>query len=79
MDVGLQDTIACRVVDEFLQHIYNPDFTMSDSDYMHILRNFWKISGSWEKLLAGDIEEIRKLEGVLDIFVNDRILLQGDR
>lgn len=79
MDVGLQDTIACRVVDEFLQHIYNPDFSMEDSDYIHILHNFWKISGSWEKLLAGDVEEIRKLEGVLDIFVQDRILLQRGR
>jgi len=79
MDVGLQDTIACRVVDEFLQHIYNPDFVMEDSDYINILRNFWKLSGSWEKLLFGDIDHVRKLEGVLDVFVSDKILLQGTR
>lgn len=73
----LQDTIACRVIDEFLAHIYNPDFSMEDSDYLLILKNFWNIQGSWEKLLSGSMEEIRKLEGVVGQFVNDRVILQN--
>jgi len=73
----LQDTIACRVIDEFLSHIYNPDFSMEDEDYLFILKNFWNIKGSWEKLLSGDMEEIRKLEGVVGQFVNDRVILQS--
>lgn len=58
-----------------LDHVYGADQEMSDTDFVLIFRNFHKCGGSWESLLSGSMDDVRKLEGVIHMAINDKMLL----
>lgn len=70
-DVSISDTIAYRIVDSIISHIYS-DEQMSDSEFLMIYRGFVNYGGSWQGIINGDPEEFRNLKKIIKAFVRIR-------
>ena len=70
-DSGVSDTIAYRIVDQILSHIY-PDEEMSDGEFIKIYKAYINAGGSWESLVRGDSESFGLIMDVLKAFVKIR-------
>lgn len=70
-EIGVKDTIAFRISDQIMSHIY-PSESFSESDFICVFKAFLEGNGSWEGLINGDPKEFHLLMGLLKSMVKIR-------
>lgn len=73
--LGVKDTAAYRIIRQITDHVWGSDVELSDRDVSLICASFYGKGGSWERLMAGDIGCIAKLEHSIDELVGTRQLM----
>ena len=71
-DISVYDTIAYRVTDEFVSHVYGDEFELDDESFMNIFRVFRKIGGTWEGVVRGNPKDVNILKDTIDSFYEVR-------
>lgn len=69
---GVKDTAAYRVTRQITDHTWGPDEQLSNKDFVKIYKSFCASGGSWERLMAGDMSCVAKLEESIDDFIDSR-------
>lgn len=71
-DSPVKQTVAYRIVGQFVDHIYGHDEKVSEEEFIHVFRIFMGAGGSWEAIIDGDMRSVALLEGALDRFIRWR-------
>ena len=74
MGLGVKDTAAHRIIRQVTDHTWGPDEKLDDTEVVRVCRSFRDLGGTWEALMAGDVDEIAKLEAAIDALVQGRNL-----
>lgn len=72
MDVTVKDTTAYRIIRLITDHVWGDDEKLSGSDCIAICRQFYGQGGSWERLMGGDMGDVKTLEDCIEGFVKGR-------
>ena len=70
--LGVKDTAAYRITRQITDHTWGSDEKLSSKEFVKIYKSFCASGGSWERLMAGDMSCVAKLEESIDDFMDDR-------
>jgi predicted glycoside hydrolase/deacetylase ChbG (UPF0249 family) len=69
--ISVFDTIAYRVMDEYVSHAYE-DEEIDEDGFMNIYNVFRKRGGSWEAVINGDPGHINAMKETVDSYFEVR-------
>lgn len=69
---GIIDTAAYRVIRQIVNHGWGADVDIDEDDIVAVCRTFQKSAGSWEAVMAGNIDEFIKLENSVEFWLKYR-------
>jgi hypothetical protein len=69
---GVKDTAAYRIVRQITDHTWGSDEKLSSKEFVKIYKSFCASGGSWERLMAGDMSCVAKLEESIDDLIDNR-------
>lgn len=73
MDIEINNIAAYRVIKEILDHSWNlPEFP-TDKEIYTAISFFARLGGSWERLMAGDMNHISILEMAMEAAFKDKV------
>jgi hypothetical protein len=73
MAATIWDTGAWHVTAQLLEHLWGGEELSSD-EFLSVCKSFWSIGGSWKDLMAGDIDQITKLNTCIKSILGKRRL-----
>lgn len=71
-DSPVKQTVAWKIVKQIVDHVYGSKEKLDDAEFLHVYRIFCGAGGSWEAVMAGDLDEIVRLEGSIERFLKWR-------